>query len=96
MNRKLELFGETGSNIPHLTSSFVPKPMNHAIGQIWEDALYITPLQDILQLRPTFEGLKDPDGQTSTLFSEDGTNSNTSKLATPVLQQVNVYSSPIS
>ena len=53
---KLEIEG--GIGIPNLQSSNVPKTSNLAFGVMKSNGLHITPIHEILQLRPSFVNLK--------------------------------------
>jgi len=53
---KLEIEG--GIGIPNLQSSNVPKTSNLAFGVLKNDGLHVTPIHEILQLRPSFANFK--------------------------------------
>lgn len=53
---KLEIEGGVG--IPNLQSANVPKTSNLALGVMKANGLHITPIHEVLQLRPSFANLK--------------------------------------
>lgn len=97
-NRKLELDG--GASMPCMVSSTLPNTTqignNLGIGVIRDNALHITPLQDILQLRPSFEAFQknfdfivdDEDEEDLVNRNKTGSVSNKVAASGSILQQV--------
>lgn len=84
-HRRLEVEGD--ETVPKLLSSPFPKSSNLGVGIIKDNALHITPLKDVMQLRPSFDGLR-KDMETVEIMSDDDEDDTKSKQ--PALEQVNL------
>ena len=91
-HRKLEITG--GNTIPHMVGSSLPKTVNLAVGVIRDNAMHITPLNDIFQMRPSFEHFKPADDEFIVSDDEDEASNIKSKLKPATLQQVFPYLIP--
>ena len=94
---KLEIEGSVG--IPTLQSSNVPKTSNLAFGVMKSDGLHMTPIHEVLQLRPSFanfNGIKKSADDSKVMDVDDDDDGDEDDMAAlkesgkPVLHQVSI------